>query len=241
MRSADDDHAVLNAVESQLRTEDPQIIACFMAFNSVTRPVRPPGDWDQPSADEIMTIRRFAPVPACCPTSHHRLHAGRHHRRNLDVAADGPAEHLKPATDRASHGKAENMTEAHPADGCIAVIIPTYNERDNIHPITERVLSAIPEADLFIIDDNSPDGTGKIADARGRRRAHSRRAPQRQGRPGDGLPRGLRGGAGSGLPHHRGDRRGLLASAGRTAEAAARAAPPPMLSSARDGFPAVWR
>ncbi|HEY6790941.1 MAG TPA: glycosyltransferase, partial [Trebonia sp.] len=56
------------------------------------------------------------------------------------------------------------MTEAHQCDGCIAVIIPTYNERDNIHPITERVLSAIPEADLFIIDDNSPDGTGEIAD-----------------------------------------------------------------------------
>jgi hypothetical protein len=54
MRSADDDHAVLNAVESQLRSEDPQIIACFMAFNSVTRPIRPPGDWDQPSADEIL-------------------------------------------------------------------------------------------------------------------------------------------------------------------------------------------
>jgi dolichol-phosphate mannosyltransferase len=59
---------------------------------------------------------------------------------------------------------AENMTEAHPGTGCIAVIIPTYNERDNIHPITERVLSAIPEADLFIVDDNSPDGTGEIAD-----------------------------------------------------------------------------
>ena len=56
------------------------------------------------------------------------------------------------------------MTEAHSGTGCIAVIIPTYNERDNIHPITERVLSAIPEADLFIIDDNSPDGTGEIAD-----------------------------------------------------------------------------
>ncbi|MCW2930455.1 MAG: hypothetical protein JWM19_1417 [Actinomycetia bacterium] len=54
MRSADDDHAVLNAVESQLRTEDPQIIACFMAFNSVTRPARPPDDWDQSSADESL-------------------------------------------------------------------------------------------------------------------------------------------------------------------------------------------
>ena len=56
------------------------------------------------------------------------------------------------------------MTDAQPLTGCIAVIIPTYNERDNIRPITTRVLSTIPEADLFVIDDNSPDGTGKIAD-----------------------------------------------------------------------------
>ena len=54
MKSPDDDNVVLNAVESQLRTEDPQIIACFMAFNSVTRPARPPDDWDQPSADESL-------------------------------------------------------------------------------------------------------------------------------------------------------------------------------------------
>jgi dolichol-phosphate mannosyltransferase len=46
----------------------------------------------------------------------------------------------------------------------VAVIIPTYNERDNIIPITDRVRSVIPGADLLIVDDNSPDMTGKIAD-----------------------------------------------------------------------------
>ena len=40
MRPPDDEHMVLNAVESQLRTEDPQLIASFMAFNSVTRTIR---------------------------------------------------------------------------------------------------------------------------------------------------------------------------------------------------------
>jgi dolichol-phosphate mannosyltransferase len=47
--------------------------------------------------------------------------------------------------------------------GRIAVIIPTYNERDNIGPVTARVRSAVPGADLLIVDDNSPDLTGKIA------------------------------------------------------------------------------
>ena len=56
------------------------------------------------------------------------------------------------------------MTKASQFAGQVAVIIPTYNERDNIDPITASVRSAIPGADLLIVDDNSPDGTGKIAD-----------------------------------------------------------------------------
>jgi dolichol-phosphate mannosyltransferase len=44
------------------------------------------------------------------------------------------------------------------------VCIPTYNERENIGPITEAVLKADPRVDILIVDDNSPDGTGKIAD-----------------------------------------------------------------------------
>ena len=46
----------------------------------------------------------------------------------------------------------------------VLVIIPTYNERENIERIAERVLIAVPEADLLVVDDGSPDGTGKIAD-----------------------------------------------------------------------------
>jgi len=45
------------------------------------------------------------------------------------------------------------------------VIIPTYNERDNIEPIVERVLATVPDANVLVVDDASPDGTGKIADA----------------------------------------------------------------------------
>ncbi len=44
------------------------------------------------------------------------------------------------------------------------VIIPTYNECDNIGPITAAVLLATPKVDVLIVDDNSPDGTGRIAD-----------------------------------------------------------------------------
>jgi dolichol-phosphate mannosyltransferase len=42
--------------------------------------------------------------------------------------------------------------------------MPTYNERQNLESITARVRVAVPDADLLVVDDNSPDGTGKIAD-----------------------------------------------------------------------------
>jgi dolichol-phosphate mannosyltransferase len=45
------------------------------------------------------------------------------------------------------------------------VIIPTYNERENVAPIVARVRAAAPDVDVLIVDDSSPDGTGEIADA----------------------------------------------------------------------------
>jgi dolichol-phosphate mannosyltransferase len=48
--------------------------------------------------------------------------------------------------------------------GRVAVIIPTYNEAENLEPIVARVRSAVPDADVLVADDNSPDGTGDLAD-----------------------------------------------------------------------------
>jgi dolichol-phosphate mannosyltransferase len=44
------------------------------------------------------------------------------------------------------------------------VIIPTYNERDNLRPLTERILNQHQSLRILIVDDNSPDGTGQLAD-----------------------------------------------------------------------------
>ncbi|HCG45788.1 MULTISPECIES: polyprenol monophosphomannose synthase [Corynebacterium] len=44
------------------------------------------------------------------------------------------------------------------------VIIPTYNEIENLPLITGRVLEATPDVHILIVDDNSPDGTGDLAD-----------------------------------------------------------------------------
>ncbi len=48
--------------------------------------------------------------------------------------------------------------------GRVLVIVPTYNERDNLEIIAGRLHAAVPDADLLVVDDNSPDGTGRIAD-----------------------------------------------------------------------------
>ncbi|MEV0848733.1 polyprenol monophosphomannose synthase [Streptomyces sp. NPDC049954] len=48
--------------------------------------------------------------------------------------------------------------------GTALVIIPTYNEAENVRAIVERTRTAVPEAHVLIADDNSPDGTGGIAD-----------------------------------------------------------------------------
>ncbi|MEE1928964.1 polyprenol monophosphomannose synthase [Streptomyces sp. TRM 70351] len=48
--------------------------------------------------------------------------------------------------------------------GTVLVIIPTYNEADNVRSIVTRTRAAVPDAHVLVADDNSPDGTGKIAD-----------------------------------------------------------------------------
>ena len=44
------------------------------------------------------------------------------------------------------------------------VILPTYNERDNLEPIIAAILAQSPDFEVLVVDDNSPDGTGQLAD-----------------------------------------------------------------------------
>ncbi len=44
------------------------------------------------------------------------------------------------------------------------VVLPTYNERENLVAVAEAVLAALPEANVLVVDDQSPDGTGEQAD-----------------------------------------------------------------------------
>jgi dolichol-phosphate mannosyltransferase len=51
-----------------------------------------------------------------------------------------------------------------PSPSCL-IIIPTYNERENLESIVSAIHTVLPSAHILVVDDNSPDGTGQIADA----------------------------------------------------------------------------
>ena len=98
-----------------------------------------------------------------------------------DVAAGGPGADL-------------------PAGAGVWVILPTYNEAENLPPIAAAILDALPSCTLLVVDDGSPDGTGTIADglaaADSRVRARHRPAKQGLGRAYlDGFGIALAGGA----------------------------------------------
>lgn len=48
--------------------------------------------------------------------------------------------------------------------GGVLVIIPTYNESESLPGVIARVRESVPDADVLVADDNSPDGTGRLAD-----------------------------------------------------------------------------
>lgn len=46
----------------------------------------------------------------------------------------------------------------------VVVVLPTYNERENLPGMLSRLRDSVPSASILVVDDNSPDGTGEIAD-----------------------------------------------------------------------------
>jgi dolichol-phosphate mannosyltransferase len=56
------------------------------------------------------------------------------------------------------------MGEGDAATGRVVIVMPTYNERQNLEIIAGRIREAVPDACVLVVDDNSPDGTGDLAD-----------------------------------------------------------------------------
>jgi dolichol-phosphate mannosyltransferase len=63
------------------------------------------------------------------------------------------------------------------------ICLPTYDERENLAPILTAIHAAVPDVDVLVVDDASPDGTGPLADALAARdpRVHVLHRPAKQG------------------------------------------------------------
>jgi dolichol-phosphate mannosyltransferase len=57
-----------------------------------------------------------------------------------------------------------SAVSAEPAGTGTWVVLPTYDEADNVGPITAAILERLPGATVLVVDDASPDGTGRLAD-----------------------------------------------------------------------------
>jgi dolichol-phosphate mannosyltransferase len=80
----------------------------------------------------------------------------------------------------------------------VLVVIPTYNEADNIVALLERVRAAVPDAGILVVDDGSPDGTAKLVHKVGERLANVH-VFERSGKA--GLGSAYRAGFGWGMGH----------------------------------------
>jgi dolichol-phosphate mannosyltransferase len=85
------------------------------------------------------------------------------------------------------------------------IILPTYNEAENVGPAVRGVLAAVPDARVLVVDDGSPDGTGELADAL----SHEQAAVEVLHRPGK---------AGLGVAYVTGFHHALTAGAGYVLE-----------------------
>ncbi len=90
--------------------------------------------------------------------------AGGVEREMVPRAAPGPGVEPGAVGGAATQPGAEAGAVARVGTGKALVIIPTYNERENVPKIVPLVLAQDPRIEILVIDDNSPDGTGALAD-----------------------------------------------------------------------------
>lgn len=70
-----------------------------------------------------------------------------------------------PAFSRDRQAVASPARRERPPLAKVVVLVPTYNERENLPLIVGRIRAAVPQCDVLVLEDNSPDGTGEVADA----------------------------------------------------------------------------
>src|SRR5690606_17393596 len=104
-------------------------------------------------------------------------------RAAADVCGDGVP---RRAGLRADHHAALRRTRMTAVAPRVLVVVPTYNERDNIETLVEQILACGPSYGVLVVDDQSPDGTGAIIDGLAARHPGRVEAMHRTGKRGLG-------------------------------------------------------
>src|SRR2546421_1360269 len=68
-------------------------------------------------------------------------------------------------SDASSKAEGDAIPAAPRSEQRVLVTLATYNERDNLPALLHEIHTVVPSANVLVIDDNSPDGTGQLADA----------------------------------------------------------------------------
>lgn len=73
------------------------------------------------------------------------------------------SEPTEPVTARSAPAASREDPPDGPSAG-VWIVLPTYNEAENLGPMSSAILATLPAATLLVVDDSSPDGTGRLAD-----------------------------------------------------------------------------
>ena len=133
----------------------PAVLEATLPLRTARTPADRLGGWAELglAAIGLLGLRRAVPgLTSWAAARAARLGARRSH------GPPGPGR----GTDRARGGR---VSESPSGSFRVLVVIPTYQERENVEPIVARVRAAVPDAHVLVADDNSPDGTGAIVDA----------------------------------------------------------------------------
>jgi dolichol-phosphate mannosyltransferase len=90
-------------------------------------------------------------------------------RQPADAGDPSAGDAAAPAAPEAAAGERAAAADPRSPSGSVVgtgawVVLPTYNEADNLPGIAAAILEALPGASLLVVDDDSPDGTGRLAD-----------------------------------------------------------------------------
>lgn len=117
------------------------------------------GDWPQTLAMLLAAVGFLVAL-----ARHTRFSREQRERRSSEAVVSPTSGNEQPSGEKPDGAASDDATVVGPRGERALVVIPTFNERENLPVIVERLQQALPGIHVLIVDDSSPDGTGDVAD-----------------------------------------------------------------------------